>query len=321
MILGQSADEPIRARFAPSPTGYLHLGSLRTALFNNITSKATKGGSFILRIEDTDQNRIVEDAEQRLLQDLEWAGLKWDEGPDCGGPHGPYRQSERLPIYKEHVHELLDKGHAYRCFCTSEQLELQKKQLHEAGQPTIYPGTCRSITPEESIQRAEEGEAHVIRFKSDPDARPKLRDAIYGAFQKKDAEEDFILIKSDGFPTYHFANVVDDHLMKITHVIRGEEWLISTPKHISLYEAFGWTPPTFAHLGLLVNPDGTKLSKRNDSVDLTKYKQGPIMPQSLLLWLANLGSSFKRDAKTPRTLQQVSDAVSVQHPSYCKLCV
>lgn len=222
MILGQSAEQPIRARFAPSPTGYIHLGSLRTALFNSITANATKGGSFILRIEDTDQNRLVADAEDRLLEDLKWAGLHWHEGPDCGGPHGPYRQSERLPIYKEHVEKLLDSGHAYRCFCTSEQLELQKQKLHEAGQPTIYPGTCRSIDSQTSVQRAKNGESHVVRFKSDTSARPKLRDAIYGPFQKKDAEEDFILVKTDGFPTYHFANVVDDHLMKITHVIRGE---------------------------------------------------------------------------------------------------
>ncbi|KAH6603574.1 glutamyl-trna synthetase [Trichoderma cornu-damae] len=309
-ILGQSANLPIRARFAPSPTGYLHLGSLRTALFNKLAVSASNGGSFILRIEDTDQSRLVKDAEERLIKDLRWAGLSWDEGPDCGGPYGPYRQSERLPVYREHVQKLLDHGHAYRCFCTPEQLDAQKRALHEAGQPTMYPGTCRSIDAAEADRRAKAGESHVVRFKSEKFGRPKLRDAIYGPFQKKDMEEDFILMKTDGFPTYHLANVVDDHLMKITHVIRGEEWLISTPKHVALYEAFGWQPPTFAHLGLLVDVDGSKLSKRNDSVNISKYQNGGVFPMALLAWLANLGSSFKRDAQPPRTVDDVANALT-----------
>ncbi|KAF3063015.1 Glutamate--tRNA ligase [Trichoderma lentiforme] len=309
-ILGQSADLPIRARFAPSPTGYLHLGSLRTALFCKLAVLASNGGAFILRIEDTDQNRLVKDAEERLMKDLKWAGLSWDEGPDCGGPYGPYRQSERLPVYREHVQTLLDHDHAYRCFCTPEQLESQKRELHEAGKPTIYPGTCRSIDAAESDRRAKAGESHVVRFKSDKFGRPKLHDAIYGRFQKKDMEEDFILMKTDGFPTYHLANVVDDHLMKITHVIRGEEWLISTPKHVALYEAFGWQPPTFAHLGLLVDLDGSKLSKRNDSVNISKYQNGGTFPMALLSWLANLGSSFKRDVQPPRTVEDVANALT-----------
>ncbi|KAM4062297.1 tRNA synthetases class I (E and q), catalytic domain-containing protein [Hirsutella rhossiliensis] len=309
-ILGQSSDLPIRARFAPSPTGYLHLGSLRTALFNNLVSRASKGGAFVLRIEDTDQSRLVEDAEERVIQDLEWAGLSWDEGPDRGGPHGPYRQSERLPIYRHHVQKLVDTGHAYRCFCTSEQLESQKRRLHDAGKPTIYPGTCRSIDRPESDGRASKGEPHVVRLKGDAFGRPKFRDAIYGHFQKKNPEDDFVILKTDGFPTYHLANVVDDHLMEITHVIRGEEWLISTPKHLALYQAFGWHPPTFAHLGLLVNPDGTKLSKRNDSASLSKYQHDRVFPMAFLSWLANLGSSFKSNAKTPRTLDDVVDALT-----------
>lgn len=310
MILGQNADLPIRARFAPSPTGYLHLGSLRTALFNKLAVSASNGGSFILRIEDTDQNRLVKDAEERLMKDLKWAGLSWDEGPDCGGPYGPYRQSERLPVYHEHVQKLLDHDHAYRCFCTPEQLESQKRELHEAGKPTIYPGTCRSVDAAESDLRAKAGESHVVRFKSDKFGRPKLRDAIYGPFQKKDMEEDFILMKTDGFPTYHLANVVDDHLMKITHVIRGEEWLISTPKHVALYEAFGWQAPIFAHLGLLVDIDGSKLSKRNDSVNISKYQKEGTFPMALLAWLANLGSSFKRDVQPPRTVADVANALT-----------
>ncbi|KAM0468857.1 hypothetical protein ACHAP7_010456 [Fusarium lateritium] len=298
-ILGQSRDQPIRTRFAPSPTGYLHLGSVRTALFNNLVSKATKGGEFI--------SRLVPDAEERIFKDLEWAGLSWSEGPDKGGPFGPYRQSERLEIYKEHTQTLLDNGSAYRCFCKQEDLESQKRAAHDAGKPTTYPGTCRSIHRAESDERAAQGETHVVRFDSGCFGTPSFKDAIYGPYQKKAPEEDFVLMKSDGYPVYHLANVIDDHLMNITHVIRGEEWLISTPKHLALYEAFGWEPPTFAHLGLLVNPDGSKLSKRHDSANLSTYRDNHVPPMALQSWLANLGASFKKDAPTPRTLEDVSE--------------
>ncbi|CEI62742.1 hypothetical protein FVEN_g5262 [Fusarium venenatum] len=309
-ILGQSADRPIRARFAPSPTGYLHLGSLRTALFNNLVAKATKGGDFIIRIEDTDQNRLVPDAEERIFKDLEWAGLSWSEGPDKGGPYGPYRQSERLETYKEHTHTLIENGSAYRCFCNQSVLEAQKRALHDAGKSTAYPGTCRSVPRSESDERAAKGEAHVVRLDSGRFGTPKFKDAIYGPFQKKEPEEDFVLMKTDGFPTYHLANVVDDHLMKITHVIRGEEWLISTPKHLALYEAFGWEPPTFAHLGLLVSNDGSKLSKRNASVNLSTYMDQKVFPMALQAWLANLGASFKKGVQTPRFLEDVAENLS-----------
>ncbi|KAK2612200.1 Glutamate--tRNA ligase mitochondrial [Conoideocrella luteorostrata] len=319
-ILGQSSELPIRARFAPSPTGYLHLGSLRTALFNCLAARVSNG-AFILRVEDTDQNRLVGDAEDRLIKELKWAGLAWDEGPDCGGPYGPYKQSERLAIYKYHVQTLIDRGHAYRCFCTSEQLESQKRVLHEAGKSTSYPGTCRSVDSNESERRFGQGDRHVVRLKGDAFGRPKFRDAIYGLFQKKDVEEDFVLLKSDGFPTYHLANVVDDHMMKITHVIRGEEWLISTPKHLALYQAFGWKPPTFAHLGLLVNSDGSKLSKRNDSVNLSTYQAKGVLPMALLSWLANLGSSFKSNIKAPRTIAAIADAVCLKEHTASELLI
>uniref|UniRef100_A0A0D2Y5G0 Glutamyl/glutaminyl-tRNA synthetase class Ib catalytic domain-containing protein n=1 Tax=Fusarium oxysporum (strain Fo5176) TaxID=660025 RepID=A0A0D2Y5G0_FUSOF len=269
-ILGQSADKPIRTRFAPSPTGYLHLGSLRTALFNNLVAKATEGGDFIIRIEDTDQ-------------------------------------SERLETYKEHTQTLLENGSAYRCFCDQTVLEAQKRALHDAGKSTAYPGTCRTLPRSESDERAAKGEAHIVRLDSTRFGTPKFKDAIYGPFQKKEPEEDFVLMKRDGYPTYHLANVVDDHLMKITHVIRGEEWLISTPKHLALYEAFGWEPPTFAHLGLLVSNNGSKLSKRDSSVDLSTYMDQNVFPMALQAWLANLGASTKRDAKTPRTLSDVAE--------------
>ncbi|VUC34163.1 unnamed protein product [Clonostachys rosea] len=326
-IFGQAPDKPIRARFAPSPTGYLHLGSLRTALFNNLVAIASNGGSFILRLEDTDQGRLVADAEERLYKDLKWLGLSWSEGPDCGGPHGPYKQpfpnistqkSERLDIYKDHVQKLVDSGHAYRCFCKPEDLEEQKRRLHEAGKPTVYPGTCRSISESDSQHRADAGESHIVRFKGDAFGNVAVRDAIYGPFQKKDVEEDFVLLKTDGFPTYHLANVVDDHLMEITHVIRGEEWLISTPKHVSLYKAFGWEPPTFAHLGLLINDDGTKLSKRNDSANISTYRDQGFSQIPLKIWLAGLGSSFSFDltkpslkgSQFPRTLKEIAEALS-----------
>ncbi|KAG5919755.1 hypothetical protein E4U61_000596 [Claviceps capensis] len=307
MILGQDRRLPIRARFAPSPTGYLHVGSLRTALFSYLAAKASKGGAFILRLEDTDQKRLVHDSEDRLIQELKWAGLQWDEGPDCGGPYGPYKQSLRLDIYKSHVQTLLDRGHAYRCFCTSEQLENQKRELHEAGKSTAYPGTCRAVDTTEADMRASRGDAHVVRLKGDTFGRPNFCDAVYGPFQKAHAEEDFVLLKSDGFPTYHLACVVDDHLMKITHVIRGEEWLISTPKHLALYQAFGWEPPTFAHVGLLSNPDGTKLSKRDDSVDVSTYRDKHVFPVALLNWVGNLGSSFK---SVSYPLLKISDLVN-----------
>ncbi|KAF4341049.1 glutamyl-tRNA synthetase [Fusarium beomiforme] len=252
-------------------------------------------------------NRLVPDAEERIFKDLEWAGLDWSEGPDKGGPYGPYRQSERLGTYKEHAQILLDNGSAYRCFCDQTVLEAQKRALHDAGKSTAYPGTCRTIPRSESDERASKGEAHIVRLDSARFGTPKFKDAIYGPFQKKEPEEDFVLMKRDGYPTYHLANVVDDHLMKITHVIRGEEWLISTPKHLALYEAFGWEPPTFAHLGLLVSNNGSKLSKRDDSVNLSTYMEQNIFPMALQAWLANLGASLKRDARTPRTLDDVAE--------------
>ncbi|OAL49050.1 glutamyl-tRNA synthetase, partial [Pyrenochaeta sp. DS3sAY3a] len=290
---------PARTRFAPSPTGYLHLGSLRTALFNYLLAKRT-GGQFLLRIEDTDQKRTVPDAEQRLLKDLRWAGLEWDEGPEVGGPYGPYKQSERTAIYKEHAHRLLESGHAYRCFCSAERLNLLAEYKHKLGLPTDYDRTCASIAAAEAEDRAHRGDAHTIRLKV-PDTYASYHDLIYGKFQplKRSAHttessfEDPILLKSDGLPTYHLANVVDDHLMKITHVIRGNEWMPSTPKHIAMYTAFGWTPPEFAHVGLLVDRAGAKLSKRNFDTDITAFKDMEILPEALTNFAALLGWSHR----------------------------
>ncbi|KAL2260275.1 hypothetical protein VTK26DRAFT_5746 [Humicola hyalothermophila] len=303
-------DTPCRTRFAPSPTGYLHLGSLRTTLFNYLLARAT-GGQFVLRIEDTDQSRLVPDAEERLYQDLKWAGLSWDEGPDVQGPYGPYRQSERLPLYSEHADRLVREGKAYRCFCSPEDLEEHKRVAHERGEPTIYPGTCRNIPLGESDSRAARGEQFAVRFKS-AEKPTMIEDLVYTRYRKKDPEEDFIIMKRDGFPTYHFANVVDDRHMKITHVIRGAEWLISTPKHVELYNALGWEPPKFAHVGLLVDAKRQKLSKRDDSANLAWYKDNLILPSALLNFTALLGWRGRGPQGEVMTLQEMVDNFSLQ---------
>lgn len=272
---------PARTRFAPSPTGYLHLGSIRTALYNYLLAKAT-GGQFLLRLEDTDQTRIVHDSEKRLYEDLKWAGLNWDEGPDIGGPFGPYTQSQRLPTYQEHINKLLENGHAYRCFCSQEEMDEMRIQAKESGQSLGYNGKCSHIPAGESARRAANGEPHVVRFRSKD--RIQFSDLVYGVQRRdeKDVREDhFVLMKQDGYPTYHLANVVDDHLMKITHVIRGAEWLTSMPKHAMLYEAFDWKPPAFAHVALLADKNG-KLSKRRQDVNVEFYRNNGISPIALL---------------------------------------
>ncbi|KAK4174819.1 putative mitochondrial glutamyl-tRNA synthetase, partial [Triangularia setosa] len=320
----QLPDTPCRTRFAPSPTGYLHLGSLRTALFNYLLARAT-GGQFVLRIEDTDQSRLVPDAESKLYEDLKWAGLSWDEGPDVKGPFGPYRQSERLPLYHEHAAELVADGKAYRCFCTPEALEEHKRAANAAGQPTLYPGTCSHISPAESEERAHKGEKFAIRFRS-AKTPVAVRDIVYNQFRKKEFEDDYIIIKRDGFPTYHFANVVDDKHMEITHVIRGAEWLISTPKHVELYNAFGWTPPKFGHLGLLVDENRQKLSKRHSGVSMAWYQDHGILPQTLLNFVALLGwrgrdaaaGGAKRKTGTNGDIMSLDDMVDIFNLKFSK---
>ncbi|KAI1781447.1 hypothetical protein F4818DRAFT_399056 [Hypoxylon cercidicola] len=298
---------PARTRFAPSPTGYVHIGSLRTALYNYLLAKAT-GGQFVLRVEDTDQARTVQDAEPRLYEDLKWAGLSWDEGPDVGGPYGPYRQSDRLKTYTEYAAQLIDDGHAYRCFCTPEQLDQMRTISMEAGNPTIYNRTCSHVPPDVSARRAANGEPHCVRFRCDH--VPVVNDLVYKAYTKPGPEDDFIIIKQDGFPTYHFANVVDDHLMKITHVIRGAEWLVSTPRHVALYEAFGWTPPVFAHVGLLVNEDRQKLSKRQGDVDIASWRDRGILPATLLNYVMLLGWSTGKGVKGRDEVMSLDEMVS-----------
>ncbi|KAL2017878.1 hypothetical protein VTK56DRAFT_1582 [Thermocarpiscus australiensis] len=303
-------DTPCRTRFAPSPTGYLHLGSLRTALYNYLLARAT-GGQFVLRIEDTDQSRLVPDAEQKLYEDLRWAGISWDEGPDTQGPYGPYRQSERLSLYKEHADKLVREGKAYRCFCSPEALEEHKRVMLTSGEATLYSGACRDISPEESDDRAVKGEPFAVRFKSSQ-APAVFQDMVYGTYRKRDPEDDFIILKRDGFPTYHLANVVDDRHMNITHVIRGAEWLISTPKHVALYNALGWEPPRFGHLGLLVDQDRRKLSKRDDTTNLSWYKESHFLPTAVLNFVATLGWRDAASRKTGMSLQDMVEQFSLQ---------
>ncbi|KAL9103092.1 MAG: hypothetical protein Q9163_001832 [Psora crenata] len=296
-------DTPARTRFAPSPTGYLHLGSLRTALFNYLIARATRG-QFILRIEDTDKKRLVNDAEQRLFADMRWAGLHWDEGPDVGGPYGPYRQSERTDLYHKHAEKLLGTGHAYRCFCSSERLDSLAKERHAFGRPSSYDRRCVNILTEHAEERAARGESHVVRLKM-PERVPSFHDIIYGSVKERQSAvengshsaipgyEDPILVKSDGLPTYHLANVVDDHHMGITHVIRATEWMASTPKHMVIYDAFGWKSPVYAHVGLLQDSEGRKLSKRFGSHDLSVrfYAESGVLPEALINFVALLGWS------------------------------
>jgi glutamyl-tRNA synthetase len=312
-------DRPARTRFAPSPTGNLHLGSIRTALFNYLLAKRTKG-QFLLRVEDTDQKRTVDGAEEQIRKDLEWAGLLWDEGPVVGGAYGPYRQSERTEIYRDHVAKLLRLKHAYRCFCSSERLDALNGSRREKGLPLGYDRECGHISLEESGDRANRGEGHVVRLRV-PDKYPPWHDFVYGKTGKagKEARKDLIndpvyvdpiMVKSDGHPTYHLANVVDDHLMKITHVIRGSEWMSSTPLHLAVYEAFGWDPPHFGHVPLLVDQKNQKLSKRNFDTDISTFRDNQgIFPDALVSFAVLLGWSHQEqsDLLPLRRLEEVFD--------------
>ena len=279
----------VRVRFAPSPTGYLHVGGLRTALYNFLLAKKHHG-SFILRIEDTDQSRKVEGATENLIESLRWAGVEFDEGPGKEGSVAPYIQSQRLEIYRSHVQQLLDLGAAYYCFCTPERLEELRNKQTAANESTIYDRHCRTIPYDEAKSKVALGAPHTIRMKVPPDGEVTFIDRIRGTVTiANKIIDDQVLLKSDGFPTYHLANVVDDHLMGITDVIRGEEWLPSTPKHILLYQAFAWTVPTFAHLPLLLNPDKSKLSKRQGDVAVEDYRAKGYLKEALVNFVAFLG--------------------------------
>ena len=283
-------NEAPRVRFAPSPTGYLHVGGLRTALYNYLFAKHNNG-KFILRIEDTDRNRYVESAVDNLIKALKWAGLQYDEGPDIGGIFEPYIQSQRLEIYKKHADELIAKGEAYYCFCTPERLKNLKEEQEKKKLPqTKYDKHCLNLSTSEIENNLSNKIPYVVRLNVLPDQKIIFCDAIRNRVEfDSNNVDDQVLIKSDGYPTYHLANVVDDHLMKITHVIRGEEWISSTPKHVLLYDAFGWERPTFAHLPLLLNPDRSKLSKRQGDVAVEEYRDKGYLKEALINFVALLG--------------------------------
>jgi len=279
----------VRTRIAPSPTGDPHVGTAYVALFNYALARQS-GGQFVLRIEDTDRQRSTRESEAMIFDALHWLGLDWDEGPDVGGPHGPYRQSERSEIYTEHAEMLVASGHAYPCFCTRERLEELRAEQKAAKGRFGYDGRCRSIDRKEAAQRRAAGEAHVIRLAMPTDGEIVVDDLLRGEVSFEAAQiDDQVLVKSDGYPTYHLANVVDDHLMEITHVIRAEEWISSLPKHLQLYEAFGWAPPVFCHLPLLRNADKSKISKRKNPVSLNHYRRAGFLPEAMLNYLALMG--------------------------------
>ncbi len=300
----------IRVRFAPSPTGYVHVGSLRTALYNYLFARHHKG-RLILRIEDTDQSRFVEGAVENLLEALRWAGIDYDEGPGKESAVGPYFQSQRLNIYKEHIHALIKSGHAYPCFCSAERLEKMREEQTAQNLPVMYDGACRTIPADEAAARMK-NEDHVIRIKIPQSGETIVQDIIRGTVHfQNNLLDDQVLIKTDGFPTYHFANVVDDHLMRISHVIRGEEWLPSTPKHMLIYQAFGWEAPQFAHLPLLLNADRSKLSKRQGDVAVEDYRKKGILPEALVNFSAMLGWN-RGDDQEIFSVQELIDSFTLE---------
>lgn len=285
----------IKVRFAPSPTGYLHVGGLRTALYDYLYARKT-GGKFVLRIEDTDRNRFVEGAVENLINSLKQVGLEYDEGPEVGGENGPYFQSQRTNIYKKYTDELLKKDAAYYCFCTPEELEKQREEQRAQGLDTRYNGHCRNLGKEEIEANLKAGKPFVIRLKVPREGEIVFYDIVRERVVFPWSQiDDQVIMKSDGYPTYHLANVVDDHLMGITHVIRGEEWLPSTPKHIFMYRVFGWKTPKWVHLPLILNPDKTKLSKRQGDVATEDFLKKGYLPEALLNFIALLGWHGKGD--------------------------
>lgn len=282
----------VRVRLAPSPTGDPHVGSAYMALFNLIFARHY-GGTFILRIEDTDRQRSRPEYEENIYKALSWAGITWAEGPDVGGPYGPYRQSERTEIYQKYCYDLLNAGKAYKCFATAEELSEMREVAAKQGLKQGYDRRYRNLSQEEIKEREDASQPFVIRLKVPLSGECVFEDAIKGRIAVPWADiDDQVLLKSDGFPTYHLANVVDDHLMKITHVIRGDEWISSTPKHVLLYQAFGWEPPIFMHMPLLLGKDGKKLSKRKNPTSIFYYRDSGYLPEAFMNFLTLMGYSM-----------------------------
>ena len=296
--------KPVRVRYAPSPTGYPHAGNIRTALFNWLFARR-HGGSFIVRIEDTDTARRVEGAEQAILNGLRWLGMDWDEGPEVGGDYGPYFQSQRRDKYQGFARQLVEQGDAYHCYCSPQRLAEMRAEQSKRKQPPGYDRRCRNLSPDDITRCQAEGAKSVVRFKTPLEGKTSFSDLIRGEVSFENATiDDFILLKSDGYPTYHLASIVDDHLMRISHVLRAEEWLSSTPRHLKLYQALSFEPPQFAHLPMLLNSDRSKLSKRRGAVSITEYQQQGYLPPAMMNFLALLGWSLddKTDIMSQKTL-------------------
>ncbi|WP_111643240.1 glutamate--tRNA ligase [Marinimicrobium alkaliphilum] len=282
----------VRTRIAPSPTGDPHVGTAYIALFNLCFARQ-HGGQFLLRIEDTDQTRSTPESEKAILDSLRWLGIEWDEGPDVGGEHGPYRQSERMDIYRGYAEELVEKGHAFYCFATSEELDEMRAEQQARGETPKYDGRGLKLSQAEVKQRLDAGDPYVIRMKVPEEGACTVQDMLRGEIEIDWSQVDMqVLLKGDGMPTYHLANVVDDHLMGITHVIRGEEWINSAPKHLKLYEYFGWEAPVLCHLPLLRNPDKSKLSKRKNPTSILYYKDAGYLPEAVMNYLGRMGWSM-----------------------------
>ncbi|MFN2165201.1 MAG: glutamate--tRNA ligase, partial [Anaerolineae bacterium] len=287
------SDKPVRVRIAPSPTGYFHVGSARTALFNWLFARK-HGGKFIVRIEDTDRSRYNPEAVADLTASLRWLGLDWDEGPEVGGNHGSYIQSERLDLYQHYANWLLAEGHAYKCYCSSERLEAVREEQRQAKAQIGYDRHCRTLTAAQRAEYEAQGLTPVVRLKAPLEGQTTFHDVVYGRITvENETLEDLILLKSDGFPTYHLAVVVDDHLMEISHIMRGDEWLPTVPQRIQLYRAFGWEPPVYAHLPLILAPTGKgKLSKRHGGVEIRYFRQQGYLPEAMVNYLARVGWSY-----------------------------
>ena len=287
---------PVRVRFAPSPTGRPHVGNIRTAMFDWLFARHT-GGKFILRIEDTDVARKVEGAVEAIIEGLKWLGLDWDEGPDVGGDYGPYVQSQRLNLYKEAAERLIAQGNAYYCYCSPERLDVMRQEQEAHKQPPGYDRLCRDLSPQEIAAKEASGIKPVVRFKMPLNGQTRFHDVIYGeiVFEHNNLD-DFVMLKSDGYPVYHLANVVDDHAMKISHVIRDEGWISSTPRHLLMYKALGYEPPQYVHHPIIVGSDRAKLSKRHGAVSLLDYRDMGYLPETMFNFLALIGWSL--DDKT-----------------------
>lgn len=292
----------VRVRLAPSPTGSFHIGGARLMMYNCLFAhgqapREGKVGTVVLRIEDTDQKRLIEGSAENLMSGLRWLGLDWDEGPDVGGPYAPYVQSERKAHYREVAEQLIADGHAYRCFCTPERLQQVREERQRAKLPPGYDRHCRSIAPAEAQRRADAGEPHVVRFRMPLDGETRFVDMLRGEIVYQNSTiDDLVILKADGFPTYHLAVVVDDHDMRITHVTRGPEWIPTAPIHINLYDALGWERPIFAHMPLILSPNGGKLSKRHGAVSVNDFRERGYVPEAIINYMALLGWSL--DGKT-----------------------